>query len=108
MSERKILFVCTGNIDRSPTAERLFKNVKGFNAKSAGISTSAVTPITEELINWADEIYVMEYKHKQAVLTLAPSVEEKVKVLGIPDIYCRDDQNLKQVIKEKMKPFIEL
>ena len=32
----KILFVCTGNMDRSPTAESLLKGREGFEVRSAG------------------------------------------------------------------------
>ena len=53
---RNILFVCTGNVDRSPTAEGLFKNVGGLEVKSAGTSIAATVPLTRELIEWADEI----------------------------------------------------
>jgi protein-tyrosine-phosphatase len=38
---KKVLFVCTGNYDRSPTAENMYKNVKGLEVKSAGISIAA-------------------------------------------------------------------
>jgi predicted protein tyrosine phosphatase len=29
--ERRILFICDGNKDRSPTAEAIFNNKKGIN-----------------------------------------------------------------------------
>ena len=35
-SALKLLFVCTANIDRGPTAEDIYKNQPGFEAKSAG------------------------------------------------------------------------
>ncbi len=106
MKKRKILFVCTGNVDRSPTAEALFKNLPGFEVKSAGTSIIAAVQLTKALINWADEIYVMEFKHQQIVLEMVPSAWKKVESLEIPDIYYRDQPELKQVILEKMKPFM--
>ncbi|MGD0071577.1 MAG: phosphotyrosine protein phosphatase [Candidatus Bathyarchaeia archaeon] len=106
MRRRKILFVCGCNVDRSPTAEDLFKNVEGLDVKSAGISPVATVPLTRELVKWADEIYVMEFKHQQAVLKMVPSAWKKVESLEIPDIYYRDQPELRQLIVEKMKPYI--
>lgn len=106
-AKRKILFVCTGNVDRSPTAEALFKNVKGLEVKSAGTSIAANIPLTKGLIKWADEIYVMEFKHQQVVLEMVPSAWKKVESLEIPDIYFRDQPELKQLLLEKMKPYLE-
>jgi predicted protein tyrosine phosphatase len=105
--ERKILFVCTGNIDRSPTAEELFRKVEGLSVKSAGTSEVAKVRLTKQLIDWADEIYVMEFEHLQAVLSMVPNSWMKIEVLDIPDIYVRDQPELKKLILEKMKPYLE-
>ena len=56
----KILFVCTANEERSPTAEMVFKDVPGWETKSAGTSLDAVVPVSRELIDWADRIVVMQ------------------------------------------------
>ncbi len=106
-AERKILFVCTGNIDRGPTAEDLFKKVEGLSVKSAGTSEAANVRLTKQMIDWADEIYVMEFKHLQAVLSMVPNSWRKIEVLDIPDIYFRDQPELKKLILEKMKPYLE-
>jgi len=68
LRKRKILFVCGQNVDRSPTAEDLFKKAENLEVKSAGVSYGATVPLTRELVKWADEIYVMEFNHQQAVL----------------------------------------
>lgn len=101
------MFVCTGNVDRSPTAENLFKSVQGFEVRSAGTSVAATVPLTKELINWADEIYVMEFKHQEVVLKMVPSAWKKLESLEIPDIYYRDQPELKKIIIEKMRPFLQ-
>jgi predicted protein tyrosine phosphatase len=105
-SKRRILFVCSANYDRSPTAEVAFKNVEGLEVKSAGASPWAVHPVNEELINWADEIYVMEHKHKDALAAMMPSCEQKIVVLDIPDDYRRGDPELVELLKKKMKPYL--
>jgi predicted protein tyrosine phosphatase len=106
MPKRKLLFVCGRNVDRSPTAEHLFNMVEGLEVKSAGASVGATVPLTRELIKWADEICVMEFKHQQAVLKIMPSAWKKVESLEIPDIYYREQPELRQLIVEKMKPYI--
>ena len=81
----KVLFVCTGNMDRSPTAKELLKDKEGFDAKSAGTWIYANTRISKELIDWADVVFAMEEKHKEFILTIRPEDEEKVIVLDILD-----------------------
>ena len=105
--KRKVLFVCRCNVDRSPTAEDLFKYWEGLEIKSAGVSVGATVPLTRELINWADEIYVMEFEQQQAVLKIVPSAWKKIESLEIPDNYYRNQPELKQLINKKMKPYIK-
>lgn len=50
----RILFVCTANRDRSPTAEDLYANDARYEVRSAGTWQYAVTPISDELVAWAD------------------------------------------------------
>jgi predicted protein tyrosine phosphatase len=105
---KRILFVCGRNVDRSPTAEDMFKGIIGLEVKSAGASYGATVPLTKELIKWADEIYCMEFKHQQAVLKIMPSAWKKVECLEIPDVYYRNQPELKRLIVEKMKAYISL
>jgi predicted protein tyrosine phosphatase len=49
-------------MDRSPTAERIYANHPGLEVKSAGVSSYAVTPVSPELLQWADVILTMEAK----------------------------------------------
>ena len=99
---RKILFVCTGNMDRSPTAEDLVRGKPGFDVRSAGTMMGARRGLTQDDIDWADIIFVMEDHHKNSVLEMAPEASEKVKVLGIPDLYYRGDLRLVEIIREKL------
>ncbi len=57
---KKILFVCSQNKFRSPTAENIYSNHPNFEVSSAGINNDAVNPLTSEEILWADVIFVME------------------------------------------------
>ena len=106
----KLLFVCTGNICRSPLAEGIAPLIaKQFHlvveAKSAGtlgLSNIAADPhsvavckevgvdiskhlsqgLSEELINWADYILVMERRHAEKVRGQFPQSLDKVLELG--------------------------
>jgi len=98
----RVLFVCTGNMDRSPTAEDLLKGVEGFEVKSAGTSTLARKRISKEFIDWADVIFAMEDHHQKAILSLSPSAAHKVVVLGVPDRYRRGDPELIAVLRRKL------
>ena len=102
----KFLFVCTENLQRSPTAESLFDNIKNHEAKSAGISISAEKRINNNDIKWAEVIFAMEPLHKQFLIKNFPeSVYKEIIILNIPDIYFRDDQELITILKEKLKDF---
>ncbi|MDQ1280682.1 MAG: hypothetical protein QG670_1945 [Thermoproteota archaeon] len=104
---RKILFICTGNIDRSPTAEALFKGKPGFEVRSAGTSSRANRRLTSSLINWADTIFTMEECHKKAILTISPKTEKKITVLNIPDIFSKDDPELVRILKVRLPLYLK-
>jgi predicted protein tyrosine phosphatase len=61
---RHILFVCSRNRLRGPTAEQVFADWPGIETASAGLSPDAETPVTPELLAWADTIFVMERVHR--------------------------------------------
>jgi predicted protein tyrosine phosphatase len=59
------LFVCYANVDRSPTAEAVYRRITRENslaieANSAGVSRGANRLVTKEMVDLADEIFVME------------------------------------------------
>ncbi len=61
---KKILFVCSQNRLRSPTAEQVFASRPDMEVDSAGTNHDADTPLTAELVEWADMIFVMERTHR--------------------------------------------
>jgi predicted protein tyrosine phosphatase len=103
---KKVLFVCTGNYDRSPTAESMFRNVEGWEVKSAGVSPHAGVQLSRELVEWADVIFAMEERHKRAIVKLDRSAIGKTIVLGIPDEFYRDQPELKMLLKQKLASHI--
>ena len=76
-------------MERSPTAERLFNDVHDWVTRSAGTSYNAVQRISQELIEWADKVIVMEQHHFEKVIEITPEAVEKFVILGIEDRYYR-------------------
>lgn len=103
-----ILFICSRNQWRSPTAEAIYKQHQNIHARSAGTSSSARIKVTAKLIEWADLIFVMEKKHKQRLSETFP-VEisnKEIIVLDIPDEYQFMDEELIEGIKAGVAPYI--
>ena len=92
----KLLFICSRNQWRSPTAERLFGGVPGVEARSAGMEPGARVRVTAGLLGWADRIFVMERKH--AAYLRDRFGEElagrEVDCLHVPDEWVADDPEL--------------
>ena len=66
---RNVLFVCSRNRLRGPTAEHVFADMDGLQTASAGLDHDADTPVSPELLRWADVIFVMERKHRAKLST---------------------------------------
>jgi len=96
-------------MQRSPTAEALFQNWKGrWESKSAGIEPwDGGRPLTQELVDWADLILVMEPFHMDYVAANFQQSQAKVMVLNITDRYYRDDPELLRELRVKVTPILE-
>lgn len=86
---KKLLFVCSRNRWRSPTAEKLFDGVDGVQACSAGTESGSRIRVTAGHLGWADVIFVMEKKHLRRLRQkFADELRSKpVICLHIPDDY---------------------
>lgn len=100
----KILFVCSRNKWRSRTAEAVFKNNGLHQIKSAGTEDNSKIRLTQNLLNWADLIYVMERKHKEKVLDKfnMKHLNEKIEILDIEDHYKYMDEELVEILELKL------
>ena len=99
----KILFVCSENVDRSPTAERIFSERPGLLVKSAGTSLYARTPLSADLIKWADLIFCMEKWHKMYIEKEYADLisPRKIENLDVPNVYPYMNPTLIEIIKRK-------
>ena len=100
----RVLFVCSQNKLRSPTAESVFSGRPGFEVASAGTDPAADVPISSELIEWADVIFVMEKSHRSRIQRhFKPLLKNKrVVVLNIPDEFEYMDPELKKILEAKL------
>jgi protein-tyrosine-phosphatase len=118
---RSLVFVCTGNICRSAMAEAMARRTlagTGLQVESAGLyalegapasehARTAVAetgadaedhvarPVTREMVERADRIYVMTDAHRTALLHMGADLEDKVELLdpsgeNIADPYGED------------------
>ncbi|PXF29228.1 phosphotyrosine protein phosphatase [Pokkaliibacter plantistimulans] len=92
----KLLFICSRNQWRSPTAEQLWRRRSGYEVRSAGTSPKARRTVSASDVIWADVILVMESKHRQRLRAeFARLLEHKpLYVLDIPDEYQYMDEVL--------------
>ena len=100
----RLLFVCARNRLRSPTAERVFAAVPGVETESAGVAPDAESPVTPELIEWADVILVMEPAHRSKLAKRFPNAlrGKRVVCLDVPDDYAYMDPGLVELLWERV------
>jgi len=104
----RVLFVCSQNLLRSPTAEVVFARYEGSETSSAGTAPDAATPVSADLIDWADVIFAMENRHRDKLRERFGKLlrTKRLIVLGIPDDYEYMDSELVEILKRKVSPFL--
>ncbi|WP_016951477.1 low molecular weight protein tyrosine phosphatase family protein [Anabaena sp. PCC 7108] len=105
---KKLLFLCSQNKLRSPTAEAVFCEYPGLEVESAGLDRTAQIPVSTEAIEWADIIFVMEKSHKSKLSkNFQPFLKGKrVICLDIPDEYEYMQADLIELLKRKVLPLL--
>ncbi|WP_337660892.1 phosphotyrosine protein phosphatase [Erythrobacter sp. Alg231-14] len=75
---------------------------------SAGTNRDAETPLSDELIEWADYIFVMERPHRKKLQDKhrAALKDKRLVVLDIPDGFELMDPNLIHMLNVKMSRWI--
>lgn len=105
-----VLFVCSRNQWRSPTAERVWRGDPRLSVRSGGTSPNARHPVSEADIRWAEVVLVMEEKHKSRLkaqftrlLTHTP-----IHVLDILDEYQYMDPELVEEVRRAVSAALGL
>ncbi|WP_321952303.1 low molecular weight protein tyrosine phosphatase family protein [Paraburkholderia bannensis] len=85
----RVLFICSRNRLRSPTAESVFASWPGIETASAGTAPDAQEQVSGEHISWAEVILVMERTHKARLSKQFGGAlkGKKIVCLDIPDKY---------------------
>lgn len=104
----KLLFVCSANKWRSPTAEALLRKHPDYDVRSAGTGSQVRVRITENHIAWADRIFVMENRHRQLLQQRFHVLLQRksLTVLDIPDDYIYMDPDLIDLIQSRLIPHL--
>jgi predicted protein tyrosine phosphatase len=103
-----VLFVCSANRLRSPTAEQVFSTWPGVETDSAGISSGASVLLSSEQVDWADVIFVMEKTHRNKLVRRFRShlKDKRVICLDIPDDYEFMDPVLVRMLEKRVGRFL--
>ena len=105
---KKLLFICSQNRLRSPTAEAVFSEYEALEVDSAGIDRTAEIFVCSESIQWADIIFVMEKSHLRKLShKFQPWLKNKrVICLDIKDEYEYMEPTLIDLLKKKVLPLL--
>ena len=103
-----VLFVCSRNRLRSPTAERVFAAHPGIETDSAGLAPDADVQLDGEQVRWADLIVVMEKRHRAALNRRFSRMlgGTRVVCLDIPDHYGFMQPELVELLERRMRPHL--
>ena len=108
MPRINLLFVCSRNRWRSPTAQSIYRDDPRFDVRSCGVSPAAKRTLTGADLVWADIVFVMEKQHLKRMLARHAEAlgEMPVNVLDIPDEYESMDPELIDLIKDRVDTFL--
>lgn len=100
---KKVLCLCSAGLLRSPTAAFVLSiDPFNYNTRAAGVTEEyALVPVDDVLLNWADEIVVMEPWMSGYV----GDHLGKTIVLNVPDLFSFRDPKL---IEEIRKQYLEV
>jgi predicted protein tyrosine phosphatase len=105
-----LLFVCSRNRRRSLTAGAVFSDLQGHFVLSAGTSPDANTPVSADIVEWADIIFAMEAVHRRRLNQRFSALlrTKRIIVLGIPDEYGYMDQSLIDILRAKVSQHLKI
>lgn len=106
--KKHVLFLCSQNKLRSPTAEAVFAGHSAVEVDSAGLNNDAEVPVSAEQIEWADLIIVMEKVHRNRLNRKfgRELAGKRIAVLNIPDDYEYMDPVLINLLKQRCAPYL--
>lgn len=105
-----VLFICSRNQWRSPTAEQIWRRHPALAVRSGGTSPNARHPVSAGDLQWAQVIFVMEEKHKSRLLAEFRRVIDRkpIHVLDIPDEYKFMEPELVEQLRQSVGAILGL
>ena len=94
-------------MQRSPTAAEIYKDK--YETQSAGASNFKKDhQYTQEILDWADEIYVMEKPQRNKIRKVAEDIykNKKITCLYIPDEYDYMEPRLIKILEERLTKYL--
>ena len=107
---RNLLFICSRNQRRSITAERLYDGFPGYTVRSAGTDRGSRIRVTQDDIEWADFIFVMEDRHLQELRRKykGPLHGKRLICLQIPERYGAMTLELRDALRERLSLYVDV
>ncbi len=104
----RVLFICSRNRKRSPTAEVVFGDRAELEVTSAGLAADAEEVVTPETLEWAQLIFVMEKAHRTRLQRRFGRHLRHARVvcLDIKDDYEFMDAELVRQLKFRVSPHL--
>ena len=106
---RHVLFICRWNRCRSATAERLFSKRPDLDVRSAGTSDDALVRVNRRMLDWADDIFIMDLSQREALERMFPDHPALARLvcLEIPDDFVFLQPELVTLLEERVKQHLE-
>ena len=104
----RVLFICSRNRLRSPTAEAVFARWPNVETDSAGLASDADVQLDADQLDWAETIFVMERSHQRRLSQrFGPRLRGKhVVCLDISDDYVFMQPELVALLEKRVGPYL--
>ncbi len=105
---KSVLFVCSRNRLRSPTAEQVFADWPDLETASAGLAPDADDVLTPEHLDGVSIVFVMEKAHLRRLKARFSAYLNGIKIvcLNIPDDYEFMQPELIAILKARATPHL--
>ncbi|HWV04837.1 low molecular weight protein tyrosine phosphatase family protein [Ralstonia sp.] len=104
----RVLFICSRNRLRSPTAEAVFARWPNVETDSAGLAPDANVQLDADQLDWAEVIFVMERSHQRRLSQRFGSRlrGKRVVCLDISDDYVFMQPELVTLLEKRGGPYL--
>lgn len=93
---------------RSPTAERIFSKRPDLEVRSAGTAADALVRVNEQMLDWADVIFIMDDLQRRSLRRRFPAhpAVERLVCLEIPDDFTFLQPELVALLERRTSPHL--